>query len=42
MEMQSKQWKSVRALTNPGRTALTVIRRQAAFPCTHGTPVQGT
>jgi len=33
---------SVRALKNPGRTALTVIRRQAAFPRTHGTPVQGT
>jgi len=42
MEMQSKQRKGVRALTNPGSTALNVIRRQAAFPRTHGTPVRGT
>jgi len=42
MEMQTKQRRSVRALTSTGSTALIVVQRQAAFSRTHGTPVQGT
>lgn len=42
MGMQTKQRRSVRALTSTSSTALIVVQRQAAFSRTHGTPVQGT